>query len=103
LAASARLAISAPSLGGVDTLIMRPAVVSHRNLTRQERERIGIGDGLVRFSVGLETPDDLINDLEQALRADLYQCRRSGSESAILATFDELVTDCHRPDNNALM
>ena len=69
LAASARLAISAPSLGGVDTLIMRPAVVSHRNLTRQERERIGIGDGLVRFSVGLETPDDLINDLEQALRA----------------------------------
>jgi cystathionine beta-lyase/cystathionine gamma-synthase len=38
-----RQAILAPSLGGVDTLMMRPAVVSHRNLSREERERIGIG------------------------------------------------------------
>jgi cystathionine beta-lyase/cystathionine gamma-synthase len=69
LLAAVRLAISAPSLGGVDTLIMRPAVISHANLSPQERARAGIGDGLVRLSVGLESTDDLIEDLERGLRA----------------------------------
>jgi cystathionine beta-lyase/cystathionine gamma-synthase len=69
LLAAVRLAISAPSLGGVDTLIMRPAVISHANLSPQERARVGIGDGLVRLSVGLETTEDLIEDLEQGLQA----------------------------------
>ena len=64
-----RLAIRAPSLGGVDTLIMRPAVVSHAGLSVQERERLGIDDCLVRLSVGLETTEDLLDDLEQALRS----------------------------------
>jgi cystathionine beta-lyase/cystathionine gamma-synthase len=64
-----RLPISAPSLGGVDTLIMRPAMISHANLSPEERARLGIGDGLVRLSVGLESTEDLIEDLEQGLGA----------------------------------
>lgn len=71
LMAAVRLAISAPSLGGVDTLIMRPAMISHAGLSPRERARLGIGDGLVRLSVGLETPEDLVEDLEQALRASI--------------------------------
>jgi cystathionine beta-lyase/cystathionine gamma-synthase len=67
--AAARLAIVAPSLGGVDTLIMRPAAISHAGVSPQERASLGIGDGLVRLSVGLESVEDLLQDLEQALRA----------------------------------
>jgi cystathionine beta-lyase/cystathionine gamma-synthase len=67
--AAVRLPISAPSLGGVDTLIMRPAMISHAGLTPEERAHLGIDDGLVRLSVGLETTEDLLEDLEQALRA----------------------------------
>jgi cystathionine beta-lyase/cystathionine gamma-synthase len=63
------LPISAPSLGGVESLITRPATTSHSGLSREDRARLGIGDGLVRLSVGIETTDDLLADLEQALRA----------------------------------
>jgi cystathionine beta-lyase/cystathionine gamma-synthase len=62
-----RIATVAGSLGGVASLAMRPAVVSHAGLTPEERARIGITDGLIRFSVGLESTDDLIADLAQAL------------------------------------
>jgi cystathionine beta-lyase/cystathionine gamma-synthase len=65
--ARSRLAACAPSLGGVDSLITRPATTSHAGLSAEERRRIGIGDGLVRLSVGLEAPEDLIADLEQML------------------------------------
>ena len=58
----------APSLGGVRSLITRPAVTSHAGLSPEERVRAGIGDGLVRLSVGIEDSDDLIEDLDQALR-----------------------------------
>lgn len=57
----------APSLGGVETLITRPAATSHSGLTPQERARIGISDSLIRMSVGIESTDDLIEDLKQAL------------------------------------
>lgn len=67
--ATARLPIMAPSLGGVETLVMRPAAVSHAGLTLQERAALGISDGLVRLSVGLESVDDLLADLDQALFA----------------------------------
>jgi cystathionine beta-lyase/cystathionine gamma-synthase len=60
--------ISAPSLGGVETLITRPATTSHSSLSAAERVRTGIGDGLVRLSIGLESSDDLIEDFETALR-----------------------------------
>jgi cystathionine beta-lyase/cystathionine gamma-synthase len=61
------LPIVAPSLGGVETLITRPATTSHAGLPPQERRALGIGDGLIRVSVGLENTDDLISDFERAL------------------------------------
>jgi len=63
------LPISAPSLGGVESLITRPATTSHSGLSREDRARLGITDGLVRLSVGIETTEDLVADLEQALGA----------------------------------
>jgi cystathionine beta-lyase/cystathionine gamma-synthase len=64
--ANVKLPISAPSLGGVETLITRPATTSHSGMSRAERERAGIRDGLIRLSVGLEATEDLIEDFEQA-------------------------------------
>lgn len=63
----AQIAIHGPSLGGVETLVSRPAVMSHAGLNADERKNIGISDALVRISVGLEHPDDLIADFKQAL------------------------------------
>ncbi|MEM7480485.1 MAG: aminotransferase class I/II-fold pyridoxal phosphate-dependent enzyme [Acidobacteriota bacterium] len=62
-----RLATHAPSLGGVESLIVSPARSSHAAMSPEERRRVGIGDGLVRISTGIEHPDDLIADLDQAL------------------------------------
>lgn len=59
--------IKAPSLGGCETLITQPAETSHAGLTPAERERVGISDGLLRVSVGLEAAEDLIADFTQAL------------------------------------
>jgi cystathionine beta-lyase/cystathionine gamma-synthase len=58
----------AESLGGVETLISHPATMTHASIPAEERRRIGITDGLVRLSVGLEDVEDLITDLKQALR-----------------------------------
>lgn len=57
----------APSLGGVESLVSQPALTSHRDLTSEMRQSRGITDNLIRLSVGLETPEDLENDLIQAL------------------------------------
>jgi cystathionine beta-lyase len=57
----------AESLGGVETLISHPATMTHGAVPRKDRARIGVTDGLVRISVGLEDADDLIADLKQAL------------------------------------
>ena len=57
----------APSLGGVDTLIVLPARTSHAGMSAEDRARIGISDGLIRLSVGLESTEDLIEDLDRAL------------------------------------
>jgi cystathionine beta-lyase/cystathionine gamma-synthase len=62
-----RLPVVAPSLGGVESLITRPAATSHAGMTPAQRAAMGIGDNLVRMSVGLEAPEDLIADLDQAL------------------------------------
>jgi len=56
------------SLGEIDTLIMHPASTSHKSLSQEERLVIGVTDGLIRLSVGLEDIDDLLDDLEQALK-----------------------------------
>src|SRR5262245_48082098 len=62
-----RLCALAESLGGVETLISHPATMTHGAVPKGERRRIGVTDGLVRISVGLEDVDDLIADLVQAL------------------------------------
>ncbi|HSR67342.1 MAG TPA: aminotransferase class I/II-fold pyridoxal phosphate-dependent enzyme [Acidobacteriota bacterium] len=62
------LPVSAPSLGGVESLVTRPATTSHVGMTPEQRRRAGISDSLIRFSVGIEAPEDLIADLTQALR-----------------------------------
>jgi methionine-gamma-lyase len=59
----------AVSLGGTETLISHPASTTHSGVPRETRERIGITDALIRISVGIEDPDDLIADLEHALDA----------------------------------
>ena len=64
-----RLFSLAESLGGVESLISIPARMTHGSIPKEERERRGVTDGLVRLSVGIEDPDDLVNDLRQALAA----------------------------------
>ncbi|HSG48967.1 MAG TPA: PLP-dependent transferase, partial [Longimicrobiales bacterium] len=59
----------APSLGGVETLVSQPRYTSHAALSTRERAELGIPDGFVRLSVGIESPADLIMDLERALEA----------------------------------
>ena len=63
-----RVPIVAPSLGGVETLITRPATTSHAGMSREERQAAGITDSLVRISVGIEDTQDLIDDFERALK-----------------------------------
>lgn len=57
----------AESLGGVESLIGHPASMTHASIPKEEREKTGVVDSLIRLSVGIEDPEDLINDLEQAL------------------------------------
>jgi cystathionine beta-lyase/cystathionine gamma-synthase len=64
---SVNLCTLAESLGGVETLICHPATMTHASVDQQKRERLGITDGLVRISVGIEDTDDIIADLDQAL------------------------------------
>ena len=61
------IAAHAPSLGGVETLVSEPRLTSHAGLTAEQRAQAGIPDGFLRFSLGLEDPDDLIADFAQAL------------------------------------
>jgi cystathionine beta-lyase/cystathionine gamma-synthase len=63
------LPICAPSLGGVESLITRPATTSHSSMSAAERAGAGISDGLIRLSVGIEEAEDLIADLEKGLEA----------------------------------
>lgn len=62
-----RLAFIAPSLGGVETLVTMPVLTSHRDLSPEEKARSGISDSLIRVSVGIEDPQDIISDFNQAL------------------------------------
>ena len=64
---SVKLAKLAESLGSVETMITHPATMTHADVPQAEREARGLTDGLVRISVGIENPDDIIADLEQAL------------------------------------
>jgi cystathionine gamma-synthase/methionine-gamma-lyase len=64
-----RLVSPATTLGDLSTLMLYPVMSSHRWVDPEARERIGISEGLVRLSVGIENPDDIISDLEQAMAA----------------------------------
>src|ERR671916_245864 len=64
---SVKLCTLAESLGGVETLISHPATMTHASVLPETRSRLGITDGLVRISVGIEDTDDIIADLDQAL------------------------------------
>jgi methionine-gamma-lyase len=63
-----KLCALAVSLGNLDTLIEHPASMTHRVVPPEHRAKIGISDGLIRLSVGLENVADIIADLDQALR-----------------------------------
>jgi cystathionine gamma-lyase/homocysteine desulfhydrase len=69
VATSTRLFALAESLGGVESLISVPARMTHASVPPERREQMGLTDGLVRLSVGLEDVEDLIADLEGALEA----------------------------------
>jgi len=62
-----RLGFLAESLGGVETLVCHPATMTHAAVGAEERARLGITDGLMRISVGIEDVEDIVGDLEQAL------------------------------------
>jgi len=62
------LPIRAPSLGGIETLITRPVTTSHSGLSPEYRKKLGITDGLVRISLGIEATEEILEDFDQALR-----------------------------------
>lgn len=64
---SVKLCTLGESLGGVESLISHPATMTHASVPKETRERLGITDGLVRISVGIEDVEDIIEDLDQAL------------------------------------
>jgi cystathionine gamma-lyase/cystathionine beta-lyase/cystathionine gamma-lyase/homocysteine desulfhydrase len=64
-----KLMALAESLGGVETLICHPATMTHASVPPDRRKAIGLGDNLIRISAGIEDPQDLIDDIEQALRS----------------------------------
>lgn len=67
-ASSLSLITLAENLGAVETMVTHPATMTHASMSKKQRLEAGITDGLVRLSVGLEDPDDLINDLDEAIR-----------------------------------
>lgn len=77
-----RLCLPATSLGDVYTLVLYPRMSSHRGLTDQQHAEIGIGEGLVRLSVGIEAVKDILADLEQALAAAVSLTSAGGGTRA---------------------
>jgi cystathionine beta-lyase/cystathionine gamma-synthase len=75
-----RLAALAENLGAVETMITHPATMTHADIPAAERQRLGIADGLIRLSVGLEDPTDIIADLERAL-AGIEEAPLNGERS----------------------
>ncbi|HET6438482.1 MAG TPA: PLP-dependent transferase, partial [Anaeromyxobacter sp.] len=66
---SVRIFACAESLGGVESLIEHPAIMTHASVPRETREALGIADGLIRVSAGVEAIEDLIEDLERGFAA----------------------------------
>ena len=64
---SLRLIALAESLGGVESLVCHPASMTHASIPKDIRDKVGITEGLIRLSIGIENIDDLFADLEQAI------------------------------------
>ena len=62
-----QMCVRTVSLGTVDTLLSHPASMTHYGVPKEQRERYGITDGLIRMSIGMENVSDILTDLEQAL------------------------------------
>ena len=75
-----RIPVVAPSLGGLETLITRPATTSHLGVSATERKKMGISDALIRLSVGIESAEELIEDFGQALE-QVWESRRKSSSA----------------------
>ena len=75
---TAELPLSAPSLGGVETLLTRPVTTSHSGMSPEDRRRVGITDELIRVSVGIEATEDLIEDFQHAFQACEAESRHAG-------------------------
>jgi cystathionine gamma-lyase/cystathionine beta-lyase len=67
MASKVRVFSLAESLGGVESLLNHPATMTHASIPKEEREKAGVTDGLIRLSVGIEDIEDLLADLEQAI------------------------------------
>ena len=65
---SVNLVVHAVTFGTSRTICMHPRTITHEHMTQEERDQAGIDDGLIRLSVGLEDPRDIMADLDQALR-----------------------------------
>ena len=68
LMSSTKLFSLAESLGGIESLINHPASMTHASIPREDRIKNGLTDSLIRLSVGIEDADDLVDDLQQALK-----------------------------------
>ena len=64
-----KMCVRAVSLGTVDTLLSHPASMTHFGVPKEQREKYGITDGMIRMNVGIENSEDIIADLEQALKS----------------------------------
>jgi cystathionine beta-lyase/cystathionine gamma-synthase len=62
----------AESLGGVESLVDHPASMTHASIPKEERQKVGLQDGLIRLSVGIEDADDLIADLDRAIAKAIH-------------------------------
>ncbi len=82
--ASVEIMVSAVSLGATDTLIQHPAGLTHHCVTEEGREATGISESLLRISVGLEDPEDLWADLEQALEQATGVHTAAGEAAALV-------------------
>lgn len=64
-----KVILLAPSFGGVESLVASPTLMTHDMIGQEKRDKMGITDSLIRLAVGIESADDLISDIEQALQA----------------------------------
>jgi len=93
---SLQLCALAENLGAVETLATHSASMTHASLTAAERERLGIGEGLVRLSVGLENPADIIADLEQAIARGVTAARAGAGRNEELFAEVEAAAAAHQ-------